>query len=216
MPAPIDLTSRRFGRLIALDKTTERRIRSWRCQCDCGNLTVVGTNKLTSGHTQSCGCWKQETTITNGFKNKVHGHSHLKDNATYRSWTAMRNRCLGQRKDKEIYWKRGITICKRWDSFTNFLVDMGERPNGMTLDRIDVNGNYEPINCRWSSLRQQQRNQRTTNYLVIAGKKIPAMDIADVLGLKKSAMSYFLSVSRKLKGHYGFIPDIEGGLSVVG
>ncbi|MDB5822148.1 MAG: hypothetical protein JWR21_852 [Herminiimonas sp.] len=211
MPNPIDISNQRFGKLLAI-KPVPGPLRRWLCICDCGKETVLTTNKLTSGHTQSCGCIKALTTITNGFKNKVHGHSHLRDNATYRSWTSMRSRCNGKFKGKEAYWERGISICARWESFSNFLADMGERPDDMTLDRIDVDGDYEPGNCRWASLKQQQRNQRTTNYLVIDGVKTPAMDIADDLGVPKSAMSYFLSVSKKLRIKYGCVPDIEGGL----
>ena len=91
---------------------------------------------------------------------------------------------------------------------------MGERKPGTTIDRIDVFGNYEPGNCRWASSKQQQRNKKHTNYFIIDGVKIPAMNIADELSLKKSAMSYFLKVARKIKAKYGYLPNIEGGLPV--
>lgn len=214
MPAPLDLTGKRFGRLFVIQADTSKKLRSWMCKCDCGKTTVIPTNKLTSGHTQSCGCIKAETTVTNGFKNKVHGRSRKRNDLTYRSWTSMRERCRKHYKDKAGYWGRGITICERWDSFENFVIDMGERPVGTTLDRIDVNGNYEPSNCRWATAKEQQRNRRNTRYLYFKGERRSAMEVAEDLGVKKSAMQYFVTVYRKMVNKYGFIPDIENSVSV--
>lgn len=97
-------------------------------------------------------------------------------------------------------------MAERWNSFENFLADMGERGIGETLDRIDVNGNYEPGNCRWASAKTQQRNRRNTNYLQFKDGERIAMDVADEIGVKKAAMQYFLTVGRKLMEKYGYIP----------
>lgn len=91
---------------------------------------------------------------------KTHGH-RAKRSGTYNSWAAMRQRCANDnRPDYEYYGGRGIKVCDDWELFENFLADMGERPAGTTLDRINVDGNYEPSNCRWSYLIERQRNKR--------------------------------------------------------
>lgn len=213
----IDLTNKVFDQLTVLevDKSSVK-VRKWKCQCSCGNFTSLLTNKITSGHTRSCGCIKRETTKTNGFKNKEHGHSHLKNNLTYKSWCAMRYRCSKTPKEKPDYEGRGITICPTWNDYLVFLKDMGERPKGTTLDREDVNGNYCKTNCRWASAKTQQRNRRNTNFLYHEGGKRIAMEIADELEINKTAMQYFISVSRKMKDKYGYVFSIENNSAMVG
>lgn len=206
MAQHLDISGQRFGRLVAIhpipgDRSQKRR---WFVRCDCGGESSVTTDKLRRGHTQSCGCIKFETTRTNGTKNRRHGLGHGKSNPTYKSWLSMRERCRSTYPDKARYWARGITICDRWDSFELFLADMGERPAGATLDRIDNDGNYEPGNCRWASAKIQQRNRSNTTFLVAKGVRKPATEVAEELGVKKSAIQYFVSVSRKMAKHYGF------------
>jgi len=153
-----------------------------------------------------------ETTKTNGFKNIVHGCGHGKKDPTYRSWTGMRERCRDPKNRR--YFGRGITVCSRWNSYLTFLADMGTRPTGMTLDRINVNGGYQPDNCRWATPKQQQRNRVRTRYLVIDGVRISMMEVAERLDINKNAAQYFFSVARILKDEYGYIPNIESGCSV--
>lgn len=108
---------------------------------------------------------RRRTCRTTGLANRKHGLGTNKT-PTYHSWRAMRVRCLTQNdKDYHNYGGRGITICKRWEEFLNFIEDMGERPDGMTLDRIDNDGNYEPSNCRWSTRKEQGLNRRTTRWV---------------------------------------------------
>ena len=216
MAQQIDLRGQRFGRLVAVEPVagTRSEKRRWLVKCDCGGESVVVTDKLRSGRTQSCGCIKFETTRTNGTKNRVHGRGHGKSDPTYRTWLSMRERCRSRYPDKANYWARGISVCERWNSFEAFLEDMGERPLGATLDRVDVNGNYEPGNCRWATAKEQQRNRRNTNYLLHAGGKRPAMDVADELGVSKAAMQYFVTVSRRMVSHYGTVLNPEGCLSM--
>ena len=209
---PLDLTGKKFSKLVALEVSKGEKKRSWLCICDCGRKTIVPTNRLTSGWTTSCGCWKASRGAENGRKNAIHNRSN-KGDRTYSTWSSMKDRVKEDYPAKDRYFDRGIKICERWMSFANFLEDMGERPEGMTLDRIDVNGNYEPSNCRWATAKEQQRNKTNTNYLIVDGLKVSAAKIAEDLGIKPSAMKYFVSVGKKLEKHYGFVPSIQNNMS---
>lgn len=214
MPAAIDISGLRYGRLLVqhIDASSDGK-RKWVCLCDCGNTTSLMTNKITSGHTTSCGCYRAETTKTNGRKNVLHGRTRTGD-LTYSSWCAMRYRCND--KENVRYGGRGITYCQRWNSFDLFLQDMGERPEGTTLDRIDPNGNYEPSNCRWATAKHQQRNRGNTRYIYIGGEKVNLMDVADKLGIKKTAAQYYFSVAKILEEYYECTPSVKDGRAVAG
>lgn len=119
----------------------------WLCKCNCGNERQVIASNLRTGKSLCCGCRKLKT---------KHG---MCGTPTYTSWEAMRARCNNPKNvDYHSYGGRGIKVCERWASFVNFLADMDERPEGMTLDRIDNDGNYEPGNCRWTTKEVQRDN----------------------------------------------------------
>lgn len=158
---PLDLVSKIFGRLTVLSKLKADGCSLWRCICDCGiELDVQGGN-LISDQSQSCGCYKRDMHVTSITK---HGHSRVgKVSTEYRSWQAMKRRCLNAKDSKyDYYGGRGITVCLRWvDSFENFIYDMGNKPTkAHTLDRVNVNGNYGPDNCKWATRKEQRTNQR--------------------------------------------------------
>jgi hypothetical protein len=164
MPAPIFvLPNARFERLrfvacLPSKLTTWGKRRRGLFLCDCGRAVDLDLNSVRHGHTRSCGC------ILNEFRKGPRSHGATTGGATpeYRSWKAMKNRCTQPRVSGYTnYGGRGISICKRWHSFENFLADVGKKPSpDHTLDRIHVDGNYEPKNVRWATRRDQGRNTR--------------------------------------------------------
>lgn len=158
------MIGRKYGRLTVLEFDglriySGRRRSFYKCRCDCGIISSIVGSSLKTGHTTSCGCLREERALKAVTK---HGHTYnSRHSRTYNSWVAMHSRC--ERKSHEAYPRyggRGITVCARWSGFANFLADMGKRPDGKTLDRINNEGNYESKNCRWATPKEQQANTR--------------------------------------------------------
>lgn len=204
----IDLTGRVFKRLTVVKQIEKRGVQlQWECVCACGKTKNATSNSLLTGKVTSCGCRQKEAALENCKNNSFEKTHGMTLTSMFRLWGHMHERCKENHKTHhDRYFARGIRVCDRWSTFENFYADMGDKPDGMTLDRIDNDGPYSPENCRWASLKAQQRNQRRTNFLLVGGDKVPAMDVADAIGVKKSAMQYFITVSRKLMEKYGYIP----------
>lgn len=160
-----DLSGKKFGRLLVIKKATGNGPSKWLCLCDCGEKRTVYQGNLLSRGSGSCGCLQREVAKASHLK---HGKSISPE---YESWSAMRNRCLNKNADNySRYGGRGILVCDRWlESFSNFYSDMGPRPSGTSLGRIDNDGNYCPENCKWESCFHQSRNKSNNVKITLNG-----------------------------------------------
>lgn len=174
----IDLTGRRFGRLIVLANTHERRAGQllWQVRCDCGTVKSVSGQNLRRGEIVSCGCYVRELAKARMTRvNTKHGKTYT---PAWFTWSSMLSRCSNpESRSYPGYGGRGITVCARWSSFENFALDMGERPDGMTIERIDNDKGYEPGNCRWATMTEQNRNKRDTRKLTFDGRTMSTADM---------------------------------------
>ena len=167
--AKLELKGQRFGRLVALKrlKATKSGDILWLCKCDCGNIKEVTGSNLNVGDTRSCGCLRRKSGERFGY------YKNGKAPRTYITWLAMLQRCNNPNDNEyKNYGGRGISICKSWTKFENFLKDMGKRPKELTLDRINNDGNYEPGNCRWATRAEQAQNRKSTKLTPITVKII--------------------------------------------
>lgn len=190
MVAFIDLTGQRFERWTVLTKaSTKNRSIQWGCICDCGTEKIVAGASLRTGNSKSCGCLTVEAAIARNVANKKHGMSYTK---THQVWSAMKERCINSSHQAfSRYGGRGIKVCQRWlESFQNFLDDMGEPPPGMSLDRKDVDGNYEPSNCRWATDTEQANNRRNTIYVEFDGRTQSVADWAREVGIPHKTLKH--------------------------
>ena len=181
-----DLLGQRFGKLIAVKflKYNKEKKARWLCNCDCGNAIEVQTANLTNGSTVSCGCYKSELTSN---RNATHGKT---DTPEYGSWNSMIGRCLHLNNiHYNYYGGRGITVCNEWLDYNNFYKDMHNTyKNGLTIDRIDTNGNYDPSNCRWSTMKIQVENRRCTKLYTYEGETHNLTDWSKITGIKQQTL----------------------------
>jgi hypothetical protein len=191
------VTGTRFGRLTVIREAPSRRepsgssYRMALCRCDCGTEREFRLAALRKGGSKSCGCLQREKARALAVSgNTTHGMSRT---PIYRLWRAMLRRCNDPKNKRfDSYGGRGIKVCERWLDFSAFYADMGNRPHGMSLDRIDNDGNYEPSNCRWATPVQQSRNKRPfrkKGAITFAGKKMGLAWWARETGISSDTIS---------------------------
>ena len=180
MAIRIDKTGNRYGRLIIIGLShIIKGIVHWQVICDCGNNKIVLDGNIVGGKTKSCG-------ICNYPRHLKHG---MAKTSIYKRWSEMKRRCLRPKSTHyKYYGGRGIKVCKRWMKFENFYKDMGSVPEGMTLERIDNNGNYEPSNCKWATFKEQHNNSSRNVILKYKGISMNMVQWAEKLGLSRACL----------------------------
>ena len=170
-----DHTNEVYGRLTVIKFIERKDCKSyWKCKCNCGNEIVVPITYLTSGDTRSCGCLKKEI-----VRNRSKNNSFIKNHRLYTIWIDMRRRCSNRKIDSYIYYgEKGISVCDEWENdfkkFQEWAFKNGYNDN-LTIDRIDVNGNYEPSNCRWTTKFEQNNNMSTNHKIIYKNKEYNSM-----------------------------------------
>lgn len=175
----LDLSGRVYGRLTVLCREGNLYGKvAWKCKCECGNELAVCGADLKGGNKASCGCLKRDITR---LKNFSHG---MTETPEYKTWCKMKSRCYVETDASyPSYGKRGILVCPQWlNSFEVFFADMGPKPKGdYSIERLNVNGDYEPGNCVWATQKEQSRNKRNTVRVTYKGESVSLRDLADKL-----------------------------------
>jgi len=156
-----DLSGQKFNKLTVISFSHSNNESFWLCKCDCGNSKIIKSSHLKSGHTKSCGCIRRESNVSKHY--------------LYNTWSNMINRCYNKKSTSyKNYGGRGVFVCSEWrESFSTFLRDMGDRPEGLTLERKDNFNGYKPDNCKWATTKEQANNRRKPK----TGKKYEAFGV---------------------------------------
>ena len=204
----LNLVGQRFGLLTVIERDTTRKggCSFWKCKCDCGGYITTRASCLKSGDTKSCGCLfrtdERIAMVSENGRKKRHSASlnfihRVSKHPLYQTWMDMRRRCNSPvHHAYEYYGGRGIKVCDRWNGdngFENFVADMGERPGEeYSIDRIDVNGDYCPENCRWAIFIEQMNNTRRNSYVIYKGNKMSVSEFSRISGISNQSTSKFL------------------------
>lgn len=195
----VDLVGRRFERLLVLKEsfTSKHGCIYWDCVCDCGKEKTINGDNIKSGQTKSCGCLSIEMTIE---RSTIHGHAKRnRHEPEFDAWQAMIERCYNNKNTAvyKNYGGRGIKVCERWlHSFENFFEDMGKRPSDKhSLDRHPNNdGDYEPINCRWATQKEQTSNTRRNRWIEYNGERHILQEWANILGVDRRQINAMMRI----------------------
>lgn len=191
-----DHTGVRYGGWTVIDQASRTQ---WLCRCDCGTERAVRTCHLRTGSSKGCGCTKNAKTSA---LRKKHGYSHNDPRGEYSIWCQMIGRCENPSNTSyRLYGARGIRVSPRWrGDFSAFLRDVGERPTlGHSIDRIDLNGHYEPGNVRWATAKQQARNTRRNRLVPLGGEMVALSEAVERLGLNYGTVKWRLNNGRSIE-----------------
>lgn len=191
------LTAVGFSHKVTNDSGPKTQTRNYLdCVCDCGNAVKVRHDRFSNGWTKSCGClWTAGPRPITHARKSARG---LSKTPLYRRWAAMVSRCKNPKSTRYArYGGRGITVCNRWLDFANFLEDMGPPPAGMTLDRINNDGNYEPQNCRWATVKQQANNTSKNIRCVYEGRLVTLSELAVLVSVPLRALTEHVTETQK-------------------
>lgn len=189
----IDLTGQRFGRLTVIEYAgqSKQKTAMWKCQCDCGNTVTVRSICLRKGDTQSCGCYAVEQVKKANTKHGMKTRASKPDRI-YNIWNSMKGRCQNPNNDDyEHYGGRGIVVCEEWQEFEPFydLAMANGYEKNLTIDRINVNGNYEPSNCRWADVMVQNNNKNDNRYITANGETHTLAEWGRIAGIKPDTIA---------------------------
>jgi hypothetical protein len=193
-----DLTGARFGKLTVIERAPSQKGHTcWKCRCDCGGEIIAQSWLLRRGDYRSCGCFRNELLRQ---RRTTHGMSHTR---LFRIWAEMKKRCYNPKQGfYQDYGGRGITICKEWQSdfqaFYQWAIVSGYKDN-LSIDRIDVNGNYTPDNCRWATRKEQANNTRRNHYVFYNGKTHTIAEWAEIIGISPKTIQSRLSSGWNIK-----------------
>lgn len=192
----VDLTGMRFGKLTAIERVSEQGTIIWKFKCDCGNIVEREAYRIVNGCSKSCGCALSESQKRLVAESTKHGESKTR---LYFTWEHMINRCYSEKNiNYKNYGARGIKVCEEWRNsflaFKRWAYENGYDENAdriaQSIDRIDVNGNYEPSNCRWANAKTQAENRRTTSLYDCFGQQITPSEFADLFGITDKSFVY--------------------------
>lgn len=161
---------------------------SWLCRCDCGNSIIVSSQSLRVGDTKSCGCYNRDVRIRICKERIKHGLSNTK---VFNTWVNIRQRCNNfNTPSYKKYGAKGIKVCERWNNFENFFADMGNPPtNKHTIERIDSKGHYEPTNCKWATMEEQQNNRTNNRIIEYDGQNMTLKRWAKYTGIDRKTIA---------------------------
>lgn len=201
MSKVVILTGRKFGRLTVLERDYSLKRTSWLCSCECGNYKIVRSHDLVGGRVKSCGCIRSETTRKQGFRNATH---NMTGTRLWRIWSGMKQRC---KKDKNY---THVSVCEEWEKFECFYswaISNGYK-DGLSLDRIDCNGDYCPENCRWATWKQQENNRRNNRLFTYKGETKTVAQWSDLTGIRAATISWRINAGWEEKDIF-MKPDLN-------